>query len=465
MRKFPIYVNNPRLLNRDFLSPIETRLVFTTPVSKTHLHLIDSAGREVPYQLCDTKSTADKVSETTLIFLRQIAEAQETFTLIEEDHEWTPAMVKGVTLLPVTQDDGYRRLDTGYYILELCSGKADGTTSGKWGIRSFTTLEEGKELIHNQSNAIGGFYGPFFTVRNGLINPPEHTKVNIVTEVEGPLYHRYRFSGIIPDGLDENLRNKEFSITFEFFYGSPIFRRQYFVDSFDVSVDGIPVKNKITVGDEFESGQGKTVFNRFSSYNGTVYRGGDLYADILASSVRKILEHGDFSDRPTVRTYERQVGGNLNAASWDFFWKMFCVKENLLTRSEIVKYSNQILPEAHKVTHQGPRNSRVAVREEVDVNQEDDQTIFPMSENKTAEFNTDTGYAMVWVTEAEVNRYQIVQRKESGWVNWGTNGEDEYPELPVGSKISTAYGHFVDWKRVADAMERPLIATMGMEVQ
>jgi hypothetical protein len=41
-------------------------------------------------------------------------------------------------------------------------------------------------------------------------------------------------------------------------------------------------------------------------------------------------------------------------------------------------------------------------------------------------------------------------------VNWGTNGENEYPELPSGSTIWSAYGAFADWEAEADKMEAPL---------
>ena len=74
----------------------------------------------------------------------------------------------------------------------------------------------------------------------------------------------------------------------------------------------------------------------------------------------------------------------------------------------------------------------VLFAKEVDVNSVPEQTIFPLAANKTAEINPESGYSMVWYTSNIVGRYQIVQRKDSGWVNWGTNGENEYPELPTG---------------------------------
>ncbi len=204
------------------------------------------------------------------------------------------------------------------------------------------------------------------------------------------MYHRYRFIGKIPNGLDEKLFDKSFEIIWEFYYKSPIFRRQYIVDDFETVVDGMPVVNKITVGDEFESGQGKLVFNKFLSYGTTTYREGDLYANILADNVKNIH------------------------------------------------------------------------RKSVEVNAVPEQTIFPLTSNKTCELNETTGYSMIWYTNNLVNRFQIVQRKESGWVNWGTNGENEYPELPVGSIIKTAYGKFDDWESFADTLEKPLIGYFSL---
>ena len=114
---------------------------------------------------------------------------------------------------------------------------------------------------------------------------------------------------------------------------------------------------------------------------------------------------------------------------------------------------------AHRSVHCSERYTTVhSNRQGVNVNECPQQTIFPIGANKTAEINEETGYTMIWYTSNPVARYQIVQRKDSGWVNWGTNGENEYPELPVGSTIITAYGKFDDWERQADALEFPIIA-------
>ncbi|MCU1605869.1 MAG: hypothetical protein JWP46_2334, partial [Modestobacter sp.] len=72
------------------------------------------------------------------------------------------------------------------------------------------------------------------------------------------------------------------------------------------------------------------------------------------------------------------------------------------------------------------------------------------------------GRAMVWWTSAPSGAFQIVQRPQSGWVNWGTNGENECPELPVGVVVKTAYGQLVDrWTEVADQLETAPVVSVG----
>ncbi len=52
-------------------------------------------------------------------------------------------------------------------------------------------LADDFELLPPGNNAIGGFYGPFFTPENGLINSPEHITVRIETVERGPVLHHY----------------------------------------------------------------------------------------------------------------------------------------------------------------------------------------------------------------------------------------------------------------------------------
>ncbi|GAB2552918.1 hypothetical protein [Gracilibacillus alcaliphilus] len=465
--KVQIMLNNPDGLARNH-EPVITKLHFDeVQVHKDSLVLYNEADEKVDFQLIDVKLEDDYIREASIVYLVQMEKGQlvRSYWLLASDQPAaeTVAAPEGIVRLEPTQSDGVRRLDTGEYILELCTGTADGTSYGKWGIRYFESKKEGRNLIKDYSNAIGGFYGPFFTPKNGLINPPEHTKVDFTVEEEGPLYCRYRFEGIVPDGLDPNLKGKGFTITWEFFYHTPWFRRTYEVDDFSTTVDGIPVVNKITVGDEYESGQGDTVFNTFACYGGTYYREGDLYANILYDGVYKLLDEADESNYPNIKKYRDSIGQELNEVSWDYFWRLFCIKEGILSAEEIEEHVDHIIPEAHRQVHQSDRNNDVLYSAEgVDVNATPQQTIFPMSANKTAEINKETGYAMVWYTSEVVSRYQIVQRKDSGWVNWGTNGENEYPELPTGSTIYTAYGQFEDWEQQADTMEKNIDSKQGM---
>ena len=464
MKKCTLMLNNPDGISRQN-EPVITRLFFKQqPIDPTQVKLVDEKGDIVPHQLFDVvyDETNRLITACSIAFIvTNLNQLVENYTLYL-DSQAQLNNLKGITQLDTTLKDGIKRLDTGHYVLELCRGTADGTSYGKWGIRYFAAKAEGRNLIKDCSNAIGGFYGPFFTPANGLINPPEHTVVDCQTEVEGPIYCRYRFNGQIPNGLDPALHNKSFSIVWEFFYQSPWFRRTYYVDDFETSVDGMPVINKITVGDEYESGQNNVVFSRFASYGGTYYRQGDLYANILADEVNRILSQPLDQLPLNARLYRESIGDNINAVSWDFFWRLFCVKEGILSDEEIKSHVKTILRKAHHVVHNSARNKEVLFAKDVDVNSVPEQTIFPLAANKTAEINPESGYAMVWYTSNIVGRYQIVQRKDSGWVNWGTNGENEYPELPTGSTIYTAYGQFDDWQKQADSMEKNIDVKQGL---
>ena len=465
MKKCTLMLNNPDGITRHN-EPVIARLFFKEqPIDPSKLKLVNEQEKVIPHQLFDIvydDTTDTLISACSIAFIvTNLEQLVENYTLYLD--EKTPVdNANGIKQLVPTLNDGVKRLDTGHYILELCRGTADGTSYGKWGIRYFSAKAEGRNLIKDCSNAIGGFYGPFFTPANGLINPPEHTIVECETEVEGPIYCRYRFNGKIPNGLDPALHDKSFSIVWEFFYQSPWFRRTYYVDDFETSVDGMPVINKITVGDEYESGQNNVVFSRFASYGGTFYRQGDLYANILADEVNRILSQPLDQLPPNARLYRESIGDNINAVSWDFFWRLFCVKEGILSDEEIKSHVKTILRKAHHVVHNSARNKEVLFAKDVDVNSVPEQTIFPLAANKTAEINPESGYAMVWYTSNIVGRYQIVQRKDSGWVNWGTNGENEYPELPTGSTIYTAYGQFDDWQKQADSMEKNIDVKQGL---
>lgn len=351
------------------------------------------------------------------------------------------------------EDDAFVRLDTGYFDLEMCTGTAQGTGASKWGLRHFSTVAEGVDLVAG-NNAIGGFYGPFFTPENGLINPPEHTTVDIDIVEYGPVLHQYRMRGSIPDGLLPELKGKTFTIDWRFTHGTPYFQRRYHVDDFQTVINGRSVTNKITVGDEFEGGPGELVFDRFDTYGGTRYRAGDRYAEELARMVDEVVR-SPTSTRPRFQDFRRSLTSDLESAHWDLYWRLFCVWEAALDDDELRERLSRIRAAAHVRADLTDR-TWMASEEPVNVSAAPDATIFAGPADKTAEFHSRLGRAMVWWTSAPSGAFQIVQRRQSGWVNWGSNGENECPELPVGVEIKTAYGQFAGaWQDVADQLENP----------
>ncbi|MGK6317782.1 hypothetical protein [Neorhizobium sp. DT-125] len=369
--------------------------------------------------------------------------------------------VKGIVVLEGREEDCFVRLDTGAFDLELCSGTAKGLGSSKWGIRHFRSKADGFELLPSGNNAIGGFYGPFFTPENGLINPPEHTTVRIETIEQGPILHHYRMRGTIPDGLLDELKGKAFSIDWHFIYGSPFFQRRYLVDDFSTVINGRSVTNRITVGDEFEGGPGELVFDRFAAYGGTRYRAGDPYAGELVAMVAETVANST-STGGKLEEFRSQLS-DIESAHWDLYWRLFCAWENVLPEHEIRERLARVRAASHVKADLNDR-PWILTEEAVDVSAVPHATIFPGPATKTVEYHEPSGRAMVWWTSAASGAFQIVQRRQSGWVNWGTNGENECPELPLGCDIKTAYGRFADhWAVIADQLETPpIIAVSGI---
>ena len=369
------------------------------------------------------------------------------------------AVSTGIRELPGREADCFVRLFTGAFDLELCSGTAQGVGSSKWGLRHFRSLSDGFELLPSGNNAIGGFYGPFFTPENGLINPPEHTEVRIETIEQGPVMHHYRMHGTIPDGLLPELRGKRFSIDWTFTAGSPFFQRRYRVDDFSTVINGRSVTNKITVGDEFEGGVGELVFDRFAAYGGTRFRAGDPYAGELVAMVADTVARSSAQGEKFAEFREKLA--DMETAHWDLYWRLFCTWEGVLDEAELRERLARVRAAAHVKADLNDRPWIIA-DEAVDVSATPHETIFPGPATKTVEYDTRTGRAMVWWTSAASGAFQIVQRRQSGWVNWGTNGENECPELPVGVAIKTAYGPFASrWIDVADQLERPPHVIVG----
>ncbi len=373
-----------------------------------------------------------------------------------------PSMVAedtGIVLLAGRESDCFARLDTGAFDLELCSGKAEGLGSSKWGIRHFRGNGDGFELLPSGNNAIGGFYGPFFTPENGLINPPEHAKVEIEIVERGPVLHHYRMHGTIPDGLLEELKGKRFTIDWRFTHGTPFFQRRYRVDDFQTVINGRSVTNKITVGDEFEGGPGKLVFDRFAAYGGTRYRAGDPYAGELVAMVAETVAQSE-NEGPKFAEFRDQLA-DIEAAHWDLYWRLFSAWEQVLGEDELRARLGRVRAKAHVLADLTDR-AWTLTDAPVDVSAVPHETIFPGPATKTVEYDDASGRAMVWWTSAASGAFQIVQRRQSGWVNWGSNGENECPELPVGALIKTAYGPFKDnWQQIADQLETPPVVTVG----
>jgi hypothetical protein len=367
--------------------------------------------------------------------------------------------VPGIRELPVREEDAFVRLDTGWFDVEMCTGTAGGTGASKWGLRHFSALAEGVDLLPSGNNAIGGFYGPFSTPENGLINPPEHTTVRIEVVKRGPVLHHYRMRGTVPDGLLPELRGKGFTIDCVFTHGTPWFRRTYHVDDFRTCINGRSVTNKITVGDEFEGGPGELVFDRFAAYGGTRYRAGDPYAAQLVRMVEETVATST-ARSATFDAFRRRLTGDMAAAHWDLYWRLFCAWEQALDEHEIRERLERVRAAAH-VLADLPERAWTLTEDPVDVSAAPDETIFPGPAAKTVEFHSERDRAMIWWASAPSGAFQIVQRRQSGWVNWGSNGENECPELPVGVEVKTAYGPRPGrWQDVADQLGSPPVVTV-----
>jgi hypothetical protein len=259
----------------------------------------------------------------------------------------------------------------------------------------------------------------------------------------------------IPDGLLDELKGKRFSIDWIFTHGTPFFKRRYEVDPFQTVINGRSVTNKITVGDEFEGGKDKLVFDRFAAYGGTRYRTGDPYAGELAAMVADTVVHSASQGRKFDEFRSQLV--DIESAHWDLYWRLFCAWEGVLGEDELRARLDKVRAAAH-VKADLPERQWLLTDQPVDISAVEHETIFPGPANKTVEYDQASGRAMVWWTSQPSGAFQIVQRRQSGWVNWGSNGENECPELPVGVAIKTAYGQFANrWEAVADQMETPPI--------
>ncbi|MDF7682488.1 hypothetical protein PT287_03000 [Lactobacillus sp. ESL0679] len=380
----------------------------------------------------------------------EFKKATETLTL---QKEISASEITGIQKIATAKEkDCYVHLNTGKFDFELCRGTAEGEGSSKWGLRHFWSVEENRDLVPSGNNAIGGFYGPFFTPDNGLINPAEHLIVDITPLEDGPIMKKYRLAGRIPDGTKPELHGKRFHLDWSFYYNVPFFSRVYNVDHFETTVNRRSIVDKITVGDEFESGIGQLVFDRFATYDGVWYRAGDPYSGKLAEKVQELVHDGK-ERNARFADFKKALTGNMANAHWDLYWRLFSVWENALSNEEEQVELQDVRDQAFVLAELNNRPWLFS-QDPVNVSQVTDQTVFAGPASKSAEINTETGQAMIWQTSAASNAFQIVQRPQSGWQNWGTNAENECPSLPVGSLIHTAYGPYQDnWREIADSLE------------
>ncbi|MFF2654964.1 hypothetical protein [Streptomyces sp. NPDC058045] len=160
-------------------------------------------------------------------------------------------------------------------------------------------------------------------------------------------------------------------------------------------------------------------------------------------------------------TFRSLLTGDFDTAHWDLYWRMFSTWEQALPDSSIREHLDQVMAASHVRADLTDRPWTLT-REGADVSAVPDETVFAGPAAKTVEYHPGHGRAMVWWTSHASGAFQIVQRRQSGWVNWGTNGENECPELPVGVEIKTAYEPFIDsWTSAADQLESPPLTTVG----
>ena len=423
------------------------------------INLNDENDNQIPFQIFNTIKKNDKLVFASIYIICSFLPNQKkkSFKFLLSKESIKTNNLEGIKKCQTKLEDGFVNLDTGKYIIELCKGTAKGHGGSKWGIRHFEHKEQGINLIKDNNNAFGGVYGPFFTVENGLINPPAHMTMNINVITEGPLACVYKMHGIIPDGLRNELKNKKLEIYWSFFYNSDWFIRSYYLDNYVTHIDGKECKNKMTVGDEIESGKNNLQLDQYCHYEDTTYRGGDLYAEILLKKINEIKDRNPKLVMNAMKKLNIDPNEDPSSWHWDNYWRMFCLVEQTMPLEDLTREVKEIGLDANETVWANEDHCTIIkTKKPVDVNAEKQQTIFAINTNKTCETNSENSYSFVRYSNNNIARLQIVQRKASGWVNWGTNGENEYPELPSGSTIYSAYGKFYNWKNEVDKMEERL---------
>ncbi len=291
-----------------------------------------------------------------------------------------------------------------------------------------------------------------------MINPPEHAIADVTPVIVGPLLHRYRMQVRIPDGLRPELRGALLSIDWTFTAGTRWFERHYLLSDFETEIDGRSVVGKLTVGDEFEAGKGNLVFDRFATAGATTFREGAPYSAILARAVQRIVANIDDESTTELRMYREAIGDDLTSANWDWYWRLFSAWEKFLPHERIHDELASVRAEAHRASDAADRFWKMTTDPlGVEVPAALQSTVFVGPADRSAGYSTETGYGMVWWTSKPSGGFDIQQRRESGWCNWGTNTENERPELPNDVTIRTAYGRYgTEWQEVADELATPL---------
>lgn len=389
--------------------PVRLDLVFD--VARPHpngLRLTDSAGHVIPYQVVKQGLGADgKLDYASLCFLatlRRNDPSQRYYVYLSESDPG-PISFEGIQRLETQLADGFRRLDTGHYLLELCRGTAHGHGGSKWGIRHFEAKEQGINLIAGNMNAFGGVYGPFFTPDNGFVNPPAHMVIDIQPVTEGPLICTYHLSGIVPTGIRPELAHKRLDTYWTFFYKSPWFIRTYLLDDYETEIDGRLCRNKMTVGDEMESGKNNLLLSTYTQAGGTRYRNGDLYHDILLEWIQSLSQR----EPDVIRAAMQKLGINPQektaAWHWDNYWRLFCVREEALAREILERELKGISRKMTEVVWSNQEHLQERVSDSfIEANNAPQQSIFPLDSQKTCMANPENGYAFVRYVNQIVHR-------------------------------------------------------------
>ncbi len=439
--------------------------IYFPPISHKKVMVVDEFSNKILSQITNINHETGTIThQSSLLFLLSTQKGCRERNLIlsfsaDADADNMDDGDAGIKQLVPEQSDGFRRLDTGSYILELCCGKAIGAMPGKWGLRYFDLCGGDQQPLLNYTDALGGVFGPYYTPENGLINPTQNTIAEVSVLEEGPLLCRYRFDINVPNGLDPALHNSRIEVIWNFYYKSHRFDRTYCVTDYETIIDGMKTVNKITVGDEFDGGKGNLLFSHFGAYPETIYHGGDPYWNVLREVTAEVLRSVPIST-PRLKEFAEIYSSNLDEVSPNWYWKIFDPIEKVIdekTRSIYLDKARKQAAEAvwKAVIHDGLKTTKM-----VDVTKEPQFSAFVRWVDKSFMKNFNNGLSVIWYTDQPIRRLQIVANPKSGWINWGTNGEKEYPELPSGTTIKLSYGRFNNWIEEAKKMESPLLARL-----